>query len=317
MATITNFDITSIPEQSTSGPLSSLQFNPYQVQILKYPQDLGANPARIHYVKFQINLLETSKYSAIPSGSNVNTTEKFFTFGPVLPNVKFQITPPRKTLATEISLYTPDTIQANYTNSYQEDNLNDYSIPKYGQLAAGLVDADGNLKKDVSINPLSMSPEILAALRDNLSGSVPVDILLKGKGFAVNPQVQLLFKATALRSFQMSFLFTPYSQDEAKSVANIIKQFKFHAAPEIGGGATSQGGAFFIPPSTFDISFWHGSQQNTSIHRIGESVLESIDVDYATNGWVTFPDGSPVQTRLTLNFKELDVIDKEKIQQGY
>jgi hypothetical protein len=39
-------------------------------------------------------------------------------------------------------------------------------------------------------------------------------------------------------------------------------------------------------------------------------------VDYATNGWITYPDGSPVQTRLTLSFKEIDIIDKKKIADG-
>jgi hypothetical protein len=114
----------------------------------------------------------------------------------------------------------------------------------------------------------------------------------------------------------MTFLFTPRSKEESREVQDIIRQFKFHAAPEIGGGSTNGQGLFFIPPSKFNLKYIYNGQENTNINKYGECVLENIDIDYATNGWATFPDGSPIQTKMTLSFKELEIIDKKKIAEG-
>ena len=74
---------------------------------------------------------------------------------------------------------------------------------------------------------------------------------------------------------------------------------------------------FFVVPSTFYIDYLFNGQPNENINKIGECVLETVTVDYATNGWVTFEDGSPVQTRLTLQFKEIEIVDKLKIEEGF
>jgi hypothetical protein len=321
------------------GPLSSLNnSNLYNLTSLQYPEDLGSvNSPRKHWIEFYVNLVESSSYYASASGTNVDQTNDYFTFSggvgsrgetsfsnlPIAGNFfeysGFQISPPKKRLTTVIKLYMPDTVNAQYVNAYQEDNINDYSIPMFGQAIMGL---GGDVSKFLNngekpglISSLT-NPNLLALVREAVGGKVPVDVLLKGRGYAINPQVQLLFKATELRSFQMTFLFTPYSQAEAKAVQDIIRQFKFHAAPEIGGGSGNGQGLFFIPPSTFNLKYIYDGQENTNINKYGECVLENIDIDYATNGWITYPDGSPVQTKMTLSFKEIDIVDKKKIAEG-
>jgi len=44
-----------------------------------------------------------------------------------------------------------------------------------------------------------------------------------------------------------------------------------------------------------------------------ECVLENMSVDYAPNGWAAFGDGHPVQTRMTLQFREMDIVSKQDI----
>ena len=53
------------------------------------------------------------------------------------------------------------------------------------------------------------------------------------------------------------------------------------------------------------------------INKVAESVITSVDVNYAPNGYTAHDDGSPVQIQMTLQFKEIQLIDKAKIQQGY
>jgi hypothetical protein len=149
----------------------------------------------------------------------------------------------------------------------------------------------------------------------SIANSGPARLLAKGAGFAFNPQQQLLFDGIDFRTYQLAFTFTPYSKKEAETVAKIIKMFKTHAAPRLAEGTA---GMFFVPPSTFNLDFLFNGKRNSNVGRVAESVIESIDVNYSPNGFSTFGDGAPVQTTLTLNFKEIELITREKIEkEGY
>jgi hypothetical protein len=308
-------------------PLADLDRDNYSFSVLQYPDGLGVDLSRQHQVQFFINEIEQSSYTEDKSSSkyieNVSKSAETVKIGIINgKDTGIKITPEKRRLAASIQLYMPDTMQTSYTNAYQEDDLNDYTIPRLGQAIVGLGGDVSSYMSDLKNNKFNFAsaatnPNLLALIKEAVGGAIPVDVLLRGRGYAINPQVQLLFKATALRTFQMTFLFTPYSERESKNVKKIIDMFKFHAAPEVGNAAAGIGGQFFILPSTFDIEFLYQGTRNNFVNKIDECVLENIDVDYATNGWITFPDGSPVQTRLTLSFKEMSIIDKNKIRQGY
>jgi hypothetical protein len=162
-----------------------------------------------------------------------------------------------------------------------------------------------------------------------LVGSNFADISLFNMGYAQNPMLEVIYRGTNFRSFQFEFMFQPKSQKEAERVREIIETFKFHAAAEtnpiaekIGDGSVFPGGnsmpMFFVPPSEFGIELRHGSIQNKFLPKIGRCVLNRIDVDYAPGGqWQTFADGVPIETRIRLDFTEVELITKNKIQEGY
>lgn len=232
-----------------------------------------------------------------------------------------KIAPATNQIAGAISLYMPDTVNMSFETSYQEDNLSDYKVPYYGSLGESLIQSilSGSPQAATGSNMVSGTAQILAGLKDLIkSDFVPINALLKGQGVAINPQVQLLFKAVGLRQFQMEFMFSPKSADESAAIRNIVQKFKFHAAPEIAGNAAgAKSGLFFVVPSTFNIDFLFSGTNNQYLHRIGECVLETVTVDYAPNGWASFKDGSPTQVRLNLTFKEVDIVDKSKVSEGY
>lgn len=356
------------------GPLNKLFTNEFEMDNLKYPEEVGTDKRRPHVVKFFINVPEASSFN-LTQGSNAFETPiaaqqtllgsentgfsatvggllgatagliKNQTIGAGLIGgvvgaaggaaLNAPITPKQNRLKGSITLYMPDTVNMSYEVGYQDDNLTDNTIAYLGNLGVAMKDATGTALESAFKNLTSgkagegaagsaLGASALAALRVSPYGNVlPVDALLKGQGVAINPQVQLLFKAVSLRTFQMEFMFSPKSQKESQAVVDIVRTFKFHAAPEVGGTADGgrSTGLFFIVPSTFNIEFLFSRNknmnQNTSIHRIGECVLENVNVDYAPNGWSTFEDGSPTQVRLTLNFKETDIVDKNKVAQGY
>jgi len=49
---------------------------------------------------------------------------------------------------------------------------------------------------------------------------------------------------------------------------------------------------------------------------LGNCVLDNINVDYAPNGWAAYSDGAPVQTKLTLSFKETDIMHRDLFNSG-
>jgi hypothetical protein len=110
----------------------------------------------------------------------------------------------------------------------------------------------------------------------------------------------------------------PRSQKEAAEVQKILDRFKFHQAPEILGNT---GGFFMVPPSMFDIQFYYNGQVNPNIPKISTCVLQTIDVDYAPNGFSAYEvpgqikaepggTGMPVAIRLSLQFREIDYLTK-------
>jgi hypothetical protein len=68
-----------------------------------------------------------------------------------------------------------------------------------------------------------------------------------------------------------------------------------------------------ITPSTFDIEYF----PNTHLHKISTSVLQSVQVNYGGDRPQFFDDDHPVETQLSLGFKELEIITKERIAKGF
>ena len=168
-----------------------------------------------------------------------------------------------------------------------------------------------------------------------------------------NPQMQLTYKGINLREFQFEFIFTPISAKEAQVVDNIINRFVYYSVPGLMGtvgegqylqppqifkinfaytGGNSATKALtnvfqntltnvFGTQIANDIGF-NGlnksspnanSMNGAKLFTIGDCVLTNVNVDYAPNGWAAYDDGYPVQTRLTLQFKEMDLVTKDKV----
>jgi hypothetical protein len=195
----------------------------------------------------------------------------------------------KKNTAATIALYMPETV------AFSQE-------AQYGNLS--LAQAAG------SVPGLGKIPRGLTSILQNDA----VRLTLSAAGFAFNPQQQLLFEGIDFREYEMTFTFTPSSVDETNNINEIIKTFRYHAAPEIGG----IGGFFFTPPSIFQVSFHYNGKQNKNIHQLKRSVLKKVDVNYAPNGWAAFDgNGAPVQTTISLSFQEIVLVDKKEIKQGF
>ena len=308
----------SIPGALIKGPLGALFGNKYNKNTLQYPSDLSS-ATKGHIVQFFINEIDPISFEETnnanimgenadtPVGAVVNTAfNAVSNFIDSKKNVNVNLKPRTKRLDSTISLYIPDTVNFTYNSSYGNLSLLD--------VAKDLAGAVNFAKKDNPVlSRLNKYGNLLSA-GISASQSSAAKLLLRSQGLAINPNQQLMFDGIDFRTYQMAFTFTPYTRQEAETVKKIINSFKYHAAPEI---TTAGAGMFFIPPSTFDVSFMFNGKMNRNVNKVAESVLESVDVNYAPNGWAAHDDGAPVQTTLTLSFREMELIDKTKIQDGY
>jgi hypothetical protein len=322
----TNFSIDfatgtfSSSQSTTTGPLSQLFGNDGGVFSLQYPRDLSYTN-RGHVVRFSIRKVQGRAADLINAGKDFyNKTEAAVTAAAANPveaatqatqeavqaakdvasdpmaaankvgtSLK-NLTTQKTDVVGSISLYMPETVNFNYTAQYDKLTVAD---------AAGSVPLVGTVAK--AITGVLQNP----AVRMGINAA----------GYVFNPQQQLLFEGIDFRTYQMSFTFTPYSRDEAQQVKDIVNRFRQYTAPELAQGS---GGMFFIPPAIFDITFMNNGAENTNIQRLRPSVIENIDVNYSPNGqWAAHQDGTPVQTVLTLSFREMDLITRDLVEQGY
>ena len=69
-------------------------------------------------------------------------------------------------------------------------------------------------------------------------------------------------------------------------------------------------------PDHFNIKYMYAAGENTHINKIKTCILNQMDVDYGGDKYVTYPNGQPQTTKISLSFQELYTVTKEDIVLG-
>lgn len=238
--------------------------------------------------------------------------------GAPLNNVNFLRT--IKRTKDSIALYMPNTLNFTHTQSYSDLNLGSETIS--GSAAIGSIISDYAQGKIISSQAIfNLTPFLGLGLKNIFENYGPNSlqaIFASAFGVVQNPMIELIYTRPNFRTFRFDFIFNPRSEKEAMEVYEIIQRLYFHQAPEISEGSA---GYFLVPPSEFDIEFYYNGVQNPNIPKISTCVLETIDVDYAPGEFVTYEvpgenipspgrTGSPVSIRMSLSFRETEIVTK-------
>ena len=231
------------------------------------------------------------------------------------------VSPQLETTNASISLYMPDNLVASYSANYEEMSLTSDLGPTITTLRAISSAAGKPGGNDVGSNPdvITAAVGTMQALGLEIPGvetGALGTLLQKAQGYAINPQIQMVYRGSPLREFTLTFKLTPRSQDEANQINNIISQFKFFASPSLGqsnGNITNSttNSMYLIPPSIFNVQFFVNGTESQVLPKYGDCALISVEANYAPNGFAAFVDGSMVQTELTLAFKELNILTRD------
>lgn len=275
--------------------------------------------------KSKVNTSGQLAQKAIDVGSKITSTVNEFSGGAV-DKVMTGLTGNNgvrtiKRTTETIALYMPDTLNFVHNQHYTQPSMG-------GSLAAGLAGVGSSIadglkgssdSKEQAKKILSNLSPFFAQYATSKLGDFGKIAFASSFGLAQNPMLELLYQSPEFRSFRFDFMFYPRSEIEATEVQSILQKLKYHQAPEIRKEFTS---FFLVPPSEFDIKFYYNGVENPNIPAISTCILESIDVDYAPNGFSAYEvpgeftpktgkTGMPVAIRLGLNFRETEIMTKD------
>jgi hypothetical protein len=249
---------------------------------LRFPDNIASFPTYMQY----------SAYAFIPSTS---TTSKASAFGNVIM--------PKKSL---ISIYLPS-VKSSITEG-QGWGLESANNALSAGLAAGNSDSffggAGNVisnVKDVGVGTLAKAANEMASVQ----------------GVGVVEQQALKYDGPEIRTFTCTYTFVPRSWNESNTINDIIKQFRWHSAPE--NATVAAGTRTYKFPSLFKIKWLDNSgDENEWLPQFETCYCKSVAVEYGDENLTTFyaQHGAPTTYTLTLNFEELDYPTKQTIAAG-
>ena len=151
-----------------------------------------------------------------------------------------------------------------------------------------------------------MRQGMLSAIAPTL-GANASQLMALSKGEVYNPNVELLYKMPGMRSFNFSFNFVPKNAAEARKVNEIIRNFKTWSAP-----AALESGMFEVP-HVWQVKYMTGGKENPNMNKFKKAACVGVTVQAnpQTTMHVAHEDGMPIETVMSLNFREVDIITRQ------
>ena len=228
-------------------------------------------------------------------------------------------------LDTAIAMYMPQALNVTYGARYADAEISPLGAA-VGSLASGVIGGGvRSFRGAVELVGDKLAPEVerrltLAGLglADLVGATGAREAFEISQGEVITQRMELAFKNVNRRNFTYNFKMIPKNEKEAEEIRKIILAFKFNMLPEMTGGRT---GVTMNFPNTFDIEYKFLQKENDYLHRVSTCVLETMSVTYGGDRFKTFAamgDGAPVvETTINLAFKELELITRERIEEGY
>lgn len=218
-----------------------------------------------------------------------------------------------------IALYMPPSVSVQYGAEYEDTQIG--AGAAIGAAAFDDIMSGQTLASTAGSALRKLGPEVADGMIRMALGAIDMIPGLEGamevvemkRGYIRAPQMELAFKGIPKRSFSYDFKMIPKSAREADQIQKIIMAFKSNMLPRMVDGSVRRQ----TIPSTFNIQYMYQNNENTNLHKISTCVLESMDVTYGGDRYRTYEEGVPVETALSLSFKEMDLITAERALEGF
>ena len=208
----------------------------------------------------------------------------------------------------------PDDVSVNYKSNYAPADIGAVigGAAALADLMKGNVGiADAAKGQGMQIAKL-IEPLVSFGTLGTASGTLAA--LQRKTGVAPAPMQEMIFEGIDYRTFTYSFKMNPRNRKEAQEVKKIVDTFTYHMLPEkLGTGAALA----FRVPSEFTIRYMYRGGPNNYLNHLTFCALTNMKIDYGGGErYQTFrPDETgapPIQTKVSLEFQELELIDKRR-----
>ena len=223
---------------------------------------------------------------------------------------------------TYINMFMPDHIQYSNASNWKTSDL---GIIGAG-ITAGMSLADGfnsdltqsalgNAAKELGMSSFANAIQSVTSALPGIGSINAGDAVSAVRQTIANPYTEVIFSGVSNRTFSYTFKMTPRNATEQQTIARIVKEFRFHSAPEM---KYENQNSYMTYPSEVDIEFIHRGGRNQNLPKISTCAITNVRVNYAPDGqYASHADGSPATVELTVDFIELETITKERLDAGY
>ena len=230
---------------------------------------------------------------------------------------------PTRRLDSCVTMFMPADVKVSYKANYTDTSIG--SLTQTASQIVGEFIQEGSVSRDtIQKNAGDVAVAVGVSGLVNALSNVPSlagarEALEMGMGAIVSDRMEMAFKGIDKRKFTYTFKMIPRSEAEANEVKRIIDMFKFHMLPETLDRNTR--GRLMSYPSTFDIKYMYQNAENNYLNKVSECYLESMDVEYGGDRFKTHEGNDigapPVETTLTLQFGEIELITRERAEEGF
>ena len=229
---------------------------------------------------------------------------------------------PTTRLDTAIAMYMPTNIKVSYGAEYTDTPIGQFTdavvdVVQGGMSPEELKSSIANETGEIGEYGIRQGLKGLGEV-PGFGGALEAKEMMEGVIFA--DRMELAFKGIGKRQFSYEFKMMPRSQAEADQIQEIIYAFKFNMMPEFVGDTK---GRKLKVPNTFDIQYMYQNAENSYLNKVSTCFLEKMDVSYGGERYKTFDASStnagapPVETTISLNFLEIELITRERVAEGF
>ena len=190
-----------------------------------------------------------------------------------------------------------------------------------GTALNSLVDADAS-ELGSSIDQLKNTFSQAAKNGRGIAGQIGVNAIASATGLSAkqltslsmgkifNPNTELTYDGPGLRNFNLQFNMIPKNGNEAQMINEIIMEFKKWAAP------AESGQGMYELPHIWTVKYVSAGRED-AMNRFKPCALANITVQANPTApyHSTFTDGSPIETAISLDFKEVELITRDDHEQ--
>ena len=325
----------------------------YFTENLSFPENVEGDPQQGHYIIFEIMVQDKAKLKGIAAErtkarkrqiaaaeaaenllySDEGDTDEFIKKQQLVVDEHQKATKNSRgnyyidkikasttRLDTAIALYMPPAVSVNYGANY-----NDQEIGVLAESGANIIQAfmGGSSGGGTAAGVGAATKAAGAGIKDaiNKGSMAALDAVAPGasaliameRGKIITPRMEMMFAGIGRRNFSYDFTFIPKSKQESDRVEEIINMFKVHMHSDFIDGNVRE----MKIPDYFNIRYMYRGNENEHLNKISTCVLSKLDVNYGSDRYVSYDDGAPQTTKISLSFTEMEIITRNKIKEGF